>query len=173
MGGLFVRPQIWIDLKLNILQFFREKCMKYREMLLTFLVCSLREKCPNTEFSLVRIFLYLNWIRRFSPAAFSPNTGKYGPEKTQCLDTFHAVILLPNLQTVKYDIPTLFRQKLVFLPKFLLWSEIFQSKLLQNIQTSKLASEQSLLNLWNQRSFTKAVTGKSITEKLTVFYHDD
>ena len=28
---------------------------------------SLREKCPNTEFFLVRIFLYSNWIRRFTP----------------------------------------------------------------------------------------------------------
>ena len=28
---------------------------------------SLREKCPNTEFSLVRVFLYSDWIRRFTP----------------------------------------------------------------------------------------------------------
>ena len=38
---------------------------------------SLREKCPNTEFFLVRI----------SPV-FSSNAGKYGPEKTPYLDTF-------------------------------------------------------------------------------------
>ena len=40
----------------------------------------LREKCPNTEF--------------FSSAyfpVFSPNTGKYRPEKTPFLDTLHAV----------------------------------------------------------------------------------
>ena len=36
-----------------------------------------REKCPNTEFFLVRIFLYSDWI--------------YRPEKTPYLDTFHAV----------------------------------------------------------------------------------
>ena len=36
---------------------------------------TLREKCPNTEFS---------W------SVFSPNTGKYGPEKTLYLDNFHA-----------------------------------------------------------------------------------
>ena len=36
---------------------------------------TLREKCPNTEF--------------FS----CPNTGKYIPEKTRCLDTFHTVKL--------------------------------------------------------------------------------
>ena len=36
---------------------------------------SLREKCPNTEFFLVRIFLHWDWIRR----------------DTVYLDTFHAV----------------------------------------------------------------------------------
>ena len=35
-------------------------------------MCALREKCPNTEFYMVRISLYL----------FSPNRAKYGPEKT-------------------------------------------------------------------------------------------
>ena len=38
------------------------------------------------EIFLVRIFPYLDWIRRFSP-----NTGKYGPEKTPYLNTFHKV----------------------------------------------------------------------------------
>ena len=49
----------------------------------------LREKCPNTEFFLVRIFLHSDWIRRDT----SPNAGKYGPEKTPYFDTFHAVII--------------------------------------------------------------------------------
>ena len=58
---------------------------------------SLREKCPNTELFLVRIFLYSDWIRRDTPVSlrylsvFSPNTGKYGPKITPYLDTFHAV----------------------------------------------------------------------------------
>ena len=43
---------------------------------------SLREKCPNTGLFLVRIFLYWGW-------KYSPNTGKYGPEITPYLDTFH------------------------------------------------------------------------------------
>ena len=45
------------------------------------------------EFFLVRIFLYLDRIRRFTEknSIFSPNTGKYGPEKTPYLDTFLAV----------------------------------------------------------------------------------
>ena len=38
---------------------------------------SLREKCP---------------IRSFFWSVFSPNTEKYGPEKTPYLDNFHAVI---------------------------------------------------------------------------------
>ena len=45
---------------------------------------SLRKKHPNTEFFLVRIFPYLNWIRRNTRclSVFTPNAGKYGPEKT-------------------------------------------------------------------------------------------
>ena len=57
---------------------------------------TLCEKCPNTEFFLFRIFPYSNWIWRDTPhfSVFSPNAGKYGPEKTPYLDTFHAVITL-------------------------------------------------------------------------------
>ena len=54
---------------------------------------SLRKKCPNTEFFLVRIFLHSACIWRFTEeiSVFSPNTGKYEPEKTPHFDTFHAV----------------------------------------------------------------------------------
>ena len=43
----------------------------------------LREKCPNTEFFLVRIFPYSDWIRKDAPylSVFSPNARKYGPKK--------------------------------------------------------------------------------------------
>ena len=43
----------------------------------------------------VRIFTHLDWIRRDTeyPSVFSPNAGKYGPEKTQYLDTFHALFM--------------------------------------------------------------------------------
>ena len=35
------------------------------------MICySLREMCPNTEFFLVRIFLYSDWIRRFTQFDF-------------------------------------------------------------------------------------------------------
>ena len=58
---------------------------------------TLREKCPNTEFFVVRVFPYTDSIRRSTLwiSAFSPNTGlntgKYEPEITPYLDTFHAV----------------------------------------------------------------------------------
>ena len=36
----------------------------------------LREKCPNREYFLVRIFPHSEYL-----SVFSPNAGKYGPEK--------------------------------------------------------------------------------------------
>ena len=65
---------------------------------------SLREKSPNTEFFLFRICLYPDWIRRDTPylSVFSPNTGKYGPEKsriwtffTHCMCTWIYNLLFP------------------------------------------------------------------------------
>ena len=57
---------------------------------------SLREKCPNEELFLVRIFPHLNYMRRNMKylSVFSPNAGKYRPEKTLYLDTFHVVNVL-------------------------------------------------------------------------------
>ena len=51
---------------------------------------SLREKCLNTEFFSCPYF-----------SVFNPNIGKYGPEKTPHLDTFHAV---PNFATDNINI---------------------------------------------------------------------
>ena len=53
---------------------------------------TLCEKCPNTEL-LVRIFLHSDWIWRDTPylSVFSLNKGKYGPEKSLYMGTFHAV----------------------------------------------------------------------------------
>ena len=53
----------------------------------------LREKCPNTEFFLVRIFPAFGLNTEYL-SVFSPNAGRYGPEKTPYLDTFHAVMIL-------------------------------------------------------------------------------
>ena len=55
---------------------------------------ALREKCPNnTELFLVRIFPHSEWIRRNTKylSVFGSNAGKYKPEMTPYLDTFHAV----------------------------------------------------------------------------------
>ena len=54
---------------------------------------TLREKCQNTELFLVRIFRHSDRIRRDTDylSVFSPNAGKYRPEITPHLDTFHAV----------------------------------------------------------------------------------
>ena len=52
-------------------------------------ISALREKCPNMELFLVRIFPHTLYL-----SVFSPNAGKYGPEMTAYLDTFHAVLLL-------------------------------------------------------------------------------
>ena len=59
------------------------------------LTIPLREKCPNTEFFLVRIFPHLDWISLYNEylSVFRLNAGKYGSEKTLYLDTFRAVYL--------------------------------------------------------------------------------
>ena len=65
----------------------------FSNFLVNFVYKALREKCPNTEFFLVLIFPHTDWIGRDTKclSVFSPNAGKYGPEKTSYLDTFHAV----------------------------------------------------------------------------------
>ena len=54
---------------------------------------SLSEMCPNTEFFLVHVYPHLECIRRDTSylSVFTPNAGKYGPEKTPYLDSFHTV----------------------------------------------------------------------------------
>ena len=66
---------------------------------------SLREKCPNTELFLVRIFSHLDWIRTGTKylSVFSSNARKYGPEITPYWDTFHAVALRRNVLRQRYN----------------------------------------------------------------------
>ena len=78
---------------------------------------SLREKCPNKEFFLVRIFLYSDWILRKSP--FSVQIQENTEQKklriwtlfTQWLDTFYRCnkkLLLPesgNIRNIKEILP--------------------------------------------------------------------
>ena len=54
---------------------------------------ALCEYYPNTEFFLVRIFLYST---QSDSDVFSRNIEKYGLEKTPYLDTFYAVKLIIN-----------------------------------------------------------------------------
>ena len=73
---------------------------------------ALREMCPHTEFFLVRIFPHSDWIRRYTKyfSVFSPNAGKYGPEKTPFFDTFHAV------RIKRKDLETLFDEADYIIP---------------------------------------------------------
>ena len=50
------------------------------------------EKCPNTEFFLIRFFPHSDWVRR------NADSEKYGPEKIPYLDTFQALIALHTMQ---------------------------------------------------------------------------
>ena len=63
--------------------------------------------CPNAEFFLVGVFTHSDWIRRDMKylSVFSPNAGKYRPEKTPYLDTFHAMYFLTKktIMSSKYD----------------------------------------------------------------------
>ena len=63
----------------------------------------MREKCPNTEFFFWSVFSSIWTEYRDTPylSVFSPNAGKYRPEKTPYLDTFHAV----NMCVIPYRFP--------------------------------------------------------------------
>ena len=54
--------------------------------------------------SLVDKYLLRLTLRKVSPylSVFSPNAGKYGPEKTCYLDTFHAVCYILNVLEMRY-----------------------------------------------------------------------
>ena len=53
----------------------------------------MRKKMSKYDVFLVRIFPYSDWIRRFTEqiSVFSPNTRRYGSEKTPYFDIFYAV----------------------------------------------------------------------------------
>ena len=65
------------------------------EVMFENLKVTLREKSPNTELFLVRIFPHLDWIQRdtWYLSVASSNAGNYGPEITPYLDTFHTVFI--------------------------------------------------------------------------------
>ena len=70
-------------------------CLEHSAFFRRMVRVTLCEKCLNTELFLVRIFLYSDWIQENTDL----NTGKYGPEITPYLDTFHAVWYL-----IKHDL---------------------------------------------------------------------
>ena len=70
-GGVSIYYKNYLPLRINSVNYLSE---------------SVREKCPTTEFFLVRIFPHSDWIR-----TFSPNAGKWGPEKAPYLDAFYTV----------------------------------------------------------------------------------
>ena len=70
----------WIDSSLSINHWHRdENCLKYFNF---FIIWSLRQKCPNTEFFLVRIFVFRIWTLKFHPQKKNINTNQkfYGLE---------------------------------------------------------------------------------------------
>ena len=91
---------------------------------------ALCEKCPNTEL-LARIFLHSDWIWKATPylSVFSLNKGKYGPEKSLYMGTFHAV-------------------KPILRVKCCRWSWIFKKRHLVEAVTQRSSAKQFLLNIW-------------------------
>ena len=79
---------------------------------------TLREKCPNTELFLVRIFPQSNWVS-IRIEIFSPNAGKYGPEITLYMDTLHAVQYIFNLRNFSLYSLQFCKARLFFLFLFL------------------------------------------------------
>ena len=61
---------------------------------------TLREKCPTTEFFLVRFF-----------PVFSSNTGKYGPEKTPYFGTFTQCELQESIEKLLQNKLSVFKVK--------------------------------------------------------------
>ena len=68
-----------------------------------FQCCDHCVKCPDTEFFQVRVFPHPEWIRTDTSYlfVFSPNAGKYGPEKALHLDTFHVVHIVQRQSVSK------------------------------------------------------------------------
>ena len=80
------KPVFWHILR-NVSIHFNVSIQKYKNYPIT------AWKVSVVGVILVCIFPHSDWIRRDTPylSVFSPNAGKYGPEKTPYLDTFHAV----------------------------------------------------------------------------------
>ena len=98
MYGFFILPKIQNQPFIGILQ---NSCFWKLDKIIWKTLC---EMCPNTGFFLVCIFPHSDWVRRDTKylSVFSPNAGKYRPEKTLYLDTFHAVKPIRKCYRVSY-----------------------------------------------------------------------
>ena len=114
----------------------------------------MREKCPTTEFFLVRIFLYLDWIRRFT--VFSPNTGKYVLENSPYLDTYHAVNCLVKYAHVSNYLRKIHRY--IFIYIYIVRYKcvfIYVYKTLHSQNKVSFDNQLLILYIWTRNSFCK------------------
>ena len=134
---------------------------------------SLCEMCSNTGFFLVRIFPHWDWIRRDTSylSVFSPNAGKYRPEKTLYLDTFHAVIvnfeacnfIKKSLQHRCFDVNIAKFLRTTFFIEHLQWLLLMFAKLHDNVHmnilylslvNSNKKARLGLVHLWHPQKMT-------------------
>ena len=96
-----------------------EFCFSYHDFCLSYLEFSLREKCPNTEFFLVRIFPYSDWIRGDSISPYSVRIHENTYQKklriwtlyTQCLFSISWILFF---QILNFNISELWNILCVF-----------------------------------------------------------
>ena len=109
---------------------------------------------------MVRIFLHSDWIRRDTPylSVFSPNVGKYGPEKLQIRTLF-----------TQYKYPAFFIEALIFIDGNIDWN-------FKNIQNSSLLSQKNCkINsfVWRYFSSNLNLTWKGDFDKGDLTYKGD
>ena len=75
---------------LTLFSFIYFKLLKYFQIFKQFKTCRVRTLNSFTPYSTVSIVNF-EMLTALYLSVFRSNAGKYGPEKTPCLDTFHAV----------------------------------------------------------------------------------
>ena len=108
--------------------------------------CTAWKVCKCGVFS-GRIFPRSDWIRRDTEYLYvlSPNAGKYGPEKTPYLDTFHAVLKLYSQRRIQSAM------------KHLRWSFLWKQLVAYSCYLfSQKALSEYLTGLWIRRWLEKS-----------------
>ena len=103
--ALVITFTVWLDTTVALLSTSANSLGASKWKTIYFL--SLIEKCPNAEFILVRIFLYSDWIRIFTPY----------------LDTFYSVIYMLSIFLIKSNGMVYIRQS-------------FENSSFENLETS-------------------------------------